>query len=217
MALLFVSIAVTFIAEYVGVKTGALFGAYHYGNVLGPLALNTVPYLVPLSWFMFMYGGTLITNEVMGWTGENLKGGLTRKTITVITFALVDSFLMTALDMLIDPIWVSRGTWTWTNIANLSPGNLYYNIPVQNYFGWLVTSFAVFLPFRAVFLSRVSIPKRDRLYYMPVVIYAFIVFIGCIEALLMLSNTGIVFTALAVTCPLLSITLYRYLALRGSQ
>ncbi len=212
MVLLLVSIPVTFVAEYVGVKTGMLFGAYHYGSVLGPLILNTVPYLVPLSWFMFMYGGTLITNEVMGWTGENLSEEPVRKTVTIITFALLDSFLMTALDMLIDPLWVSRGTWIWTEISNLPPSHLYYNIPVQNYFGWLATSFLVFLPFRVVFFSRVKSPEKDRLYYMPAIIYCSIILIGCIESSLMLSNTGIVFTVLVVTCPLFCIALFRYSA-----
>jgi uncharacterized membrane protein len=212
LVLLFVSIVVTFIAEYAGVKTGALFGIYHYGNVLGPLVLDTVPYLVPLSWFMFMYVGTIITNEVMGWTGENPSGEPTRKTVAVITFALVDSFLMTALDMLIDPIWVSRGTWVWTEIANLSPAHLYYNIPVHNYFGWLATSFLVFLPYRAVFFSMAKTSEKDGLYYLPAFIYFSIVLIGCIESLLLLGNTGIIFTVLAATCPLLCIALFRYFA-----
>jgi uncharacterized membrane protein len=212
LALLFVSIPVTFVAEYAGVKTGMLFGAYHYGNVLGPLVLDTVPYLVPMSWFMLMYGGTVITNEAMGWTGEKYLGEPGRKAVAVVAFALVDSFLMTALDMLIDPIWVSRGTWIWTEIGNLSPGHLYYNIPVHNYFGWLATSFAVFLPFRAVFFSRASVPNRDRLYLMPAVIYLSIVLVGYMESWLMLSNTGIVFTVLAATCPLFCIALNRYFA-----
>jgi uncharacterized membrane protein len=210
--LLFMSIPVTFVAEYVGVKTGMLFGAYRYGNVLGPLILNTVPYLVPLSWFMFMYGGTVITNEVMGFGEEKSVIEAVPKWVAVITFALVDSFLMTALDMLIDPIWVSRGTWTWTEIVNLSPGHLYYNIPVHNYFGWLATSFVVFLPFRAVFFKYAQVIEKDNLYYMPLFIYISIVLVGCVESLMMLGNTGIVFTVLAVTCPLFCIAFYRYFA-----
>jgi uncharacterized membrane protein len=212
VTLLFVSIPVTFAAEYIGVKTGMLFGTYHYGNVLGPLAFNTVPYLVPLSWFMFMYGGTLITNEVMGWGVEKSGIDFVPKGVAVIAFALVDSFLITALDMLIDPLWVSRGTWTWTEITNLPPAHLYYNIPVHNYFGWLATSFIVFLPFRAVFFSRAQAKEKDILYYMPAVVYFSIVLIGCIESLLMLSNTGIVFTILAATCPFFGIVIFRYFA-----
>jgi len=212
LVLLLVSIPVTFAAEYAGVKTGMLFGAYHYGNILGPLALNTVPFLVPLSWFMFMYGGTIITNEVMAWGAEKSGLGAAPKAVAVITFALVDSFLMTALDMLIDPIWVSRGTWAWDEVANLSPAHLYYNIPVHNYFGWLVTSFVVFLPFRAVFFGRARACEKDRLYYLPVFIYISIVLVGCIESVRMLGNSGIVFTVLAATCPLICIAVFRYFA-----
>lgn len=47
------------------VKTGVIFGEYYYGNVLGPKALETVPWLIPLSWFMFMYVSTITVDAAL--------------------------------------------------------------------------------------------------------------------------------------------------------
>src|SRR5690606_29493557 len=37
-------------------------------------------------------------------------------------------------DLILDPVAVKLGFWTWQN-----PG-LYYGIPLQNYFGWLISA-----------------------------------------------------------------------------
>ncbi len=41
---------VSLLFESVGVATGWIYGAYHYAQLLGPLLLGLVPYLIPLSW-----------------------------------------------------------------------------------------------------------------------------------------------------------------------
>jgi uncharacterized membrane protein len=78
----------------------------------------------------------------------SMKRGLT----AVLVFAALDSIAMTALDILIDPLWVSRGTWVWTGLDKLQPESIFYNIPVQNYFGWLLTTAVIFTVFRFEFL-----------------------------------------------------------------
>ena len=90
--------AITFIMEYTGVKTGFIYGEYHYGAVLGPKALDTVPWLVPLSWFMFMYVSTVTVDAAFG--GRYVGWA------TPLLLAVLDSVAMTALDVLIDPLWV---------------------------------------------------------------------------------------------------------------
>jgi uncharacterized membrane protein len=180
---------ITFIMEYIGVKTGLIFGEYHYGAVLGPKALDTVPWLVPLSWFMFMYVSSVTVDAAFG--------GRYAGWATPLLFAVLDSAAMTALDILIDPLWVTRGTWTWTAVQSLPAGSVFYSIPVQNYFGWLLTTIIIFVPYRIIFFrNRADAAARDRTYYLPCVIYASIVGVGCIEAWTMLSNTAVMFVAL---------------------
>lgn len=181
--------AITFIMEYTGVKTGFIYGEYHYGAVLGPKALDTVPWLVPLSWFMFMYVSTVTVDAAFG--GQYVGWA------TPLLFAVLDSMAMTALDVLIDPLWVKRGTWIWTAVQSLPAGSVFYGIPVQNYFGWLLTTIIIFIPYRIIlFGNRADSAVRDRNFFLPCLIYASIVGVGCIESWTVLSNTGVLFVAI---------------------
>ncbi len=49
------TIAVTLLMESLGVATGWVFGRYHYTDVLGPLFLGLVPYVVPIVWLNMLY------------------------------------------------------------------------------------------------------------------------------------------------------------------
>jgi len=180
---------ISFIMEYEGVKTGIIFGEYHYGDVLGPKALATVPWLIPLSWFMFMYVSTITVDAAFG---RNYIGPA-----APFLFAVLDSMAMTALDVLIDPLWVTRGTWVWTAVQNLPAGSVFYGIPTQNYFGWLLTTIMIFIPYRVVyFMNRSALAERNRDFFLPCVIYASIVLVGSIESLTVISNKGVMFVAL---------------------
>lgn len=180
---------VTFIMEYYGVKTGLIFGEYHYGDVLGQKILDTVPFLVPFSWFMFMYVSTISVDAAFG-------GRYTGKAAPLI-FAMLDCAAMIFLDVLIDPIWVTRGTWTWTAVHTLPAGSVFYGIPVQNYFGWLITTMIIFIPYRIIyFRNKTDIAERDNIFYLPCVTYTSIIICGCIDSWIILSNTGIIFVSL---------------------
>ena len=137
---------ISFIMEYAGVKTGFIYGEYHYGAVLGPKALDTVPWLIPLSWFMFMYVSTVTVDAAFGGRYTGWAAPL--------LFAVLDSVAMTALDVLIDPLWVKRGTWIWTAVQLLPAGSVFYGIPVQNYFGWLLTTIIIFIPYRIILFGN---------------------------------------------------------------
>lgn len=188
---------ISFIMEYAGVKTGLIFGEYHYGDVLGPKALETVPWLIPLSWFMFMYVSTISVDAAFG---RNYAGWA-----APLLFAMLDSIAMTALDILIDPLWVKKGTWIWTAVQNLPAGSVFYGIPTQNYFGWLLTTMMIFIPYRIVFFrNRSTLTERDSDFFLPCLIYASIVAVGCIESFVYISNTGVMFVSL-MTGGLLSI------------
>jgi uncharacterized membrane protein len=201
------TVVISFIMEYAGVKTGIIYGEYHYGSVLGPKALGTVPWLVPLSWFMFMYVSSVTVDAAFGGRYEGWAAP--------VLFALLDSAAMTALDILIDPLWVTRGTWIWTAVQSLPAGSVFYGIPVQNYFGWFLTTMIIFVPYRIVFFrNNADAAARDRNYYLPCVIYASIVGVGCIEAWTVLSNTAVPFVALMTGGVLAIASLLGFMAYR---
>jgi putative membrane protein len=113
--------------ESIGVATGLIYGPYHYTDKLGPKFLGLVPYLIPLAWFMMMYPSYIIAARV---TPAHLPARLRGFSI-----AALAALAMTAWDLAMDPFMVQADHWVWD-----APG-AYFGIPVQNFFGWWVTSF----------------------------------------------------------------------------
>lgn len=135
------SAAVSWVFEQVGVATGLVFGAYHYTDYLGA-RLGDVPLLIPLAWFMMIYPSYVIANLALERRPTGTPAGMAR----LIRLAAVSAVVMTLWDLVIDPILSgpSVRAWIWET------GGPYFGIPVQNYVGWLLTTFTVYLAYRAV-------------------------------------------------------------------
>ncbi len=115
--------AIAFGMEYLGSRTGFLFGAYTYTELLGPKLLGYVPLLIPLAWFMMLYPSW----RIAGWLAA-------RKPARIAIAALA----MTAWDLSLDPRMVDDGAWIWHD------GGAYFGIPLSNYAGWLITAALIF-------------------------------------------------------------------------
>lgn len=130
LALFALSFAVSLAFESIGVATGLVYGAYHYTEKLGPKFLGLVPYIIPAAWFMMMYPSLVIAERLApqkrGW----------RRGLAV---AAIGGIIMTAWDVVMDPMMARGEHWVWE--AN----GPYFGIPLQNYWGWWLTTFAVFL------------------------------------------------------------------------
>jgi uncharacterized membrane protein len=135
------SAAIAWVYEQVGVATGLVFGAYHYTDYLGA-RLGHVPLLIPLAWFMMIYPSYVIANLVLDGHAIGTPPGISR----LVRLAAVSAAVMTAWDLVVDPILSGpyARAWIWEN------GGPYFGIPVQNYFGWLLTTFTVYLAYRAI-------------------------------------------------------------------
>jgi putative membrane protein len=133
------SAAISWGYEQVGVMSGLVFGAYHYTDYLGP-KLGDVPVLIPLAWFMMIYPSYVTANLIGAGRAEVTGGGVRR----LIGLAAISAVVMTAWDIVIDPILSgpSARAWIWET------GGPYFGIPIQNYAGWLLTTFTVYLTFR---------------------------------------------------------------------
>jgi uncharacterized membrane protein len=101
--------------EALGVGTGFPFGAYAYGDALGPRLLG-VPLVVPLAWTWMAWPAWLVAGR--------LAGGAARVVVAAVGFAAWDLFL--------DPQMVAEHYWTW---RHPHPGIA--GIPFTNYAGWL--------------------------------------------------------------------------------
>ncbi len=116
--------------ESVGVATGLVYGPYHYTDKLGPLFLGLVPYLIPVAWFMMSYPSFVIADRLIpaGW----------RRWQRILAVAAVGGVVMTAWDLVMDPIMVASGHWVW------DVNGAYHGIPLQNFSGWWLTVFTTF-------------------------------------------------------------------------
>ena len=143
------SAVISWAFEQAGVATGLVFGAYHYTDYLGP-KLGHVPYLIPLAWFMMIYPSYVIANLALARRPTGTPRGL----VPLVQLAAASAVAMTVWDLVIDPILSgpSARAWIWES------GGPYFGIPIQNYLGWLATTFAVYLAYRAVEQRVASAP-----------------------------------------------------------
>jgi len=114
---------VGFIAEYVGVNYGFLFGRYVYTGTLQPLLLGA-PLVMACAWMiLFAY----------------VKQMLLSFKLSKLTEMTISGVWMVAIDLLIDPLAANRlGYWRWIETG------AYYGVPARNFLGWFLVSFMIF-------------------------------------------------------------------------
>lgn len=106
--------------EIVGVHTGMVFGDYQYGKTLGVKVLD-VPWVIGANWLLLVYSsGILISPWLVRWATAPL--------VKALLGGLFTGIIMTALDVLIEPVAIQLDFWTWA-----TP-----HIPLQNYLAWFV-------------------------------------------------------------------------------
>lgn len=121
-ALVFTSIILlTFFAEMVGVNSQRLFGHYIYGPALGIQLWNT-PIVIGLNWLVLVY------------CFSALLKGVNRHWY----YPLLGAALMTAFDVVMEPVANATGMWTWERGT----------IPLKNYLDWFLLSALLFLALR---------------------------------------------------------------------
>jgi uncharacterized membrane protein len=156
----FASALITYAMEEIGVRTGWIFGAYHYNDLLGP-KLGHVPVLIPLGWFMMIYPSWVVARAL-------LEGLDTRSWLGIGLQAVIAAMTMTAWDVVMDPGMSTAGAnWVWEN------GGAYYGVPRHNYLGWLVTTFFVYLIAGSIWKETDRNDGEERWFpLLPVFVYA---------------------------------------------
>lgn len=120
-----------FFVEVIGVNTGLVFGIYEYGDTLGVKLWNT-PLMIGVNWFLLVYStGVLL---------QKLK--IRKPTI----FSVCGALIITALDILIEPVAVRFDYWSWEG----------GDIPLRNYLAWFIFSFALFMVFSLQSFRKVN-------------------------------------------------------------
>lgn len=119
-----------FVAEWIGVHTGYLFGSYSYGKGLG-LKWMGIPLLIGINWWMIIYGSAstmeLLWRKIAG-NAEDLKSSTRLK---IISFLVDGAALATLFDWVMEPVAIRLGYWSWHGLV-LPPG--------YNYLCWFLLS-----------------------------------------------------------------------------
>jgi uncharacterized membrane protein len=151
LRLLALVFGVSLLFESVGVATGLVYGPYHYTDKLGPLFLGLVPYLIPVAWFMMSYPSFVIADRLIPTDWKRWQ--------RILSVAAVGGLVMTAWDLVMDPIMVSGGHWVWDIVG------AYHGIPLQNFWGWWLTVFTTFALYLLISgkTTRISQVNFDRL------------------------------------------------------
>ncbi len=133
------STVISWTFEQTGVATGAIYGPYHYTDQLGA-KLGHVPFLIPIAWFMMIYPSYVIANLIADGQPTGTRGRLVR----LLGLAFLSAMVMTAWDLVVDPLLTKAAmtAWIWEQ------GGPYYGVPVQNFVGWMLTTFTVYTVYR---------------------------------------------------------------------
>lgn len=107
----------TFALEAAGVATGAIFGSYSYGGVLGTHILG-VPPVIGFNWVMVILAFVDLFNRLPG--GRRYG-------------PLLAAAAATGFDWIMEPAAIGLDYWTWEG----------GDIPFQNYVAWFVIALAM--------------------------------------------------------------------------
>lgn len=115
--------------ELVGTGTGWPFGAYEYGDLLGPKVLGRVPVAIPLSWFYVGFVSYLLARNVL----ERSVGR-----IGSIASVALGTWFLVVWDLALDPAMAHDAMplrfWIWHQHGP------YFGMPLQNFAGWTATA-----------------------------------------------------------------------------
>lgn len=155
-----ISASVSYGLEEVGVRTGLIYGAYHYSDMLGP-KLGHVPAIIPLAWFMMIYPSWMVARAI-------LRGVDTRSFSGLAALSVTAAISITGWDMVMDPGMARAHNWVWEQ------GGPYFGVPLRNYFGWMLTTFIIYCLAGALWRNQKGEDIPTKTFAgLPVILYAF--------------------------------------------
>ncbi len=127
--------------EVWGLRGGSFFGGHYVYNGSG-IKLWEVPYIIPIYWVVFIYTAYSISNAFLAWLGHHKPSKNSSQLGILVSLITLDGLLTVALDLILDPIQVRQGTWTWLDHG------AYFGVPIGNFIGWFIVTVLVTGTFR---------------------------------------------------------------------
>ena len=143
--------AVTFVAEYLGVNTGKLFGDYYYNTINNGPLIGGVPPLLMLTYFTICYGTYWVMRILLGDFGV-IKG------LKIIWLSLLGGLIATLTDLAADPVNSTvNKVYIWTK------GGIFFGVPYLNFTGWLIEIAVFFLIVSTIYAYITKAPNLKSL------------------------------------------------------
>ena len=145
--------------ESVSLRTGFTFGYYRFTNLMGPKVFD-LPILLALDYLGMGYLSWVLGLIILGCQDKPLSG---RK---VVLLPLVASFIVTAWDLSMDPVWADIDhAWVWRD------GGSFYGVPISNFFGWFLAVYVFYQLFALYLRNRVNIPLPTSHWRLAILFY----------------------------------------------
>lgn len=136
--------------EWIGVRTGAIFGAYRYGETLHP-AIGGVPISIGCAWFVMLIASTAVAQKIAPKALAESRFKL----------AFLVALLMVCFDLLMEPAAVKLDYWMWMD----------NHIPLRNYLVWFGLSFIFAITGLQTGIFRQQLPRIAVHFYFAQVAY----------------------------------------------
>lgn len=140
-----------YIAEWLGVHYGLIFGEYSYGANLG-IKLSGVPLTIGINWGVLIFCTGTIARHIA---------------YHPILRALLASTLMVTLDIIMEQVSSPLDFWTFHTLS--------HKAELQNYIGWFSLSFGLQLIFH-FFKAHIRLSTAIQIYSIQFVFFLFIYF-----------------------------------------
>ncbi len=126
-------------AEISGVNTGAVFGDYTYGNVLG-YKIKGVPLIIGINWFLIIYCCGISINTLLMKAINHISSNTGTKPMALKALSVIidGATLAVFFDWVMEPVAVKLHYWQWGGDGAA---------PLYNYLCW----FAISLPLLGIF------------------------------------------------------------------
>jgi len=155
----FIAYSIPLLYEYTdALGFGGLVGCTsYYSTILGPKFFGKVPYVIPFVWSILLYCSFTMTNIIFKRvrTSTKFEENISLQWFfKIVGMGIIAGLIMVALDLIIDPVMVAMGAWSW------SAAGSYYGIPLWNYEGWIEISSVTFV-FYSIYLQII---KKNKIY-----------------------------------------------------
>lgn len=157
-------VAFTYSIELLGVYTGFPYGDFEYLRALGPMLFDAVPVALPVFYLPILLNSYLLCALMLGDRMRSLP----------VRFLSVLAVVVT-MDLVLDPGAVALGFWGW------DAGGVYYDVPIQNYVGWVVSGTVAVAILTVTFDHAALTARLDRCEFLLDDLISFGVFWGIVN------------------------------------